>query len=84
MRSRTVAGAVSLVMVLAACGSDADDPDSSAAGTSGELAVLAGEAFPTERCAANEDAGTITYLTGFDFDETAVPEHQLSDDDQEA
>ena len=29
--------------------------------------VVAGEAFPAERCAANEAAGTITYLTGFDF-----------------
>ena len=29
--------------------------------------VVAGEAFPAERCEANEAAGTITYLTGFDF-----------------
>jgi ABC-type nitrate/sulfonate/bicarbonate transport system substrate-binding protein len=33
--------------------------------------VVAGEAFPDERCAANEAAGTITYLTGFDFAATA-------------
>jgi NitT/TauT family transport system substrate-binding protein len=33
--------------------------------------VVAGEAFPADRCAANEDAGTITYLTGFDFAATA-------------
>jgi NitT/TauT family transport system substrate-binding protein len=32
---------------------------------------VAGEAFPAERCAANEAAGTITYLTGFDFAATA-------------
>jgi NitT/TauT family transport system substrate-binding protein len=33
--------------------------------------VVAGEAFPDDRCAANEAAGTITYLTGFDFAATA-------------
>ncbi len=33
--------------------------------------VVAGEAFPEDRCAANEAAGTITYLTGFDFAATA-------------
>jgi NitT/TauT family transport system substrate-binding protein len=31
------------------------------------LAVVAGEAFPARRCAANEAAGTITYLSSFDF-----------------
>jgi ABC-type nitrate/sulfonate/bicarbonate transport system substrate-binding protein len=31
------------------------------------LLVAAGEPFPAARCAANERAGTITYLTGFDF-----------------
>lgn len=40
--------------------------------TSGaDAGVVAGEAFPDERCAANEAAGTITYLTGFDFAATA-------------
>ncbi len=34
-------------------------------------AVVAGEAFPDDRCAANEAAGTITYLTGFDYAATA-------------
>ena len=29
--------------------------------------VVAGEPFPEARCAQNEAAGTITYLTGFDF-----------------
>jgi len=29
--------------------------------------VVAGEALPDERCTTNEAAGTITYLTGFDF-----------------
>lgn len=33
--------------------------------------VVAGAAFPADRCAANEAAGTITYLSGFDFAATA-------------
>lgn len=31
------------------------------------LAVVDGEPFPDERCAANRAAGTITFLTGFDY-----------------
>lgn len=34
-------------------------------------AVVSGQAFPPERCAANQEAGTITYLSGFDFAATA-------------
>jgi ABC-type nitrate/sulfonate/bicarbonate transport system substrate-binding protein len=49
--------------LLAACGDDGDDGGSS----SDAPAVEAGEAFPEERCTANEAAGTITFLTGFDF-----------------
>jgi len=51
--------------------------DTSSAGStapespSGGSAVVAGEAFPDDRCAANEAAGTIKYLTGFDFAATA-------------
>jgi NitT/TauT family transport system substrate-binding protein len=41
----------------------------SAAGAGTE--VVAGAPFPEERCAANEAAGTITYLSGFDFAATA-------------
>jgi ABC-type nitrate/sulfonate/bicarbonate transport system substrate-binding protein len=33
--------------------------------------VASGEPFPAARCAANEAAGTITYLSGFDFAATA-------------
>ena len=29
--------------------------------------VVAGQPFPDDRCAANHDAGTISYLTGFDY-----------------
>jgi len=35
--------------------------------TGADTDVVAGEAFPDDRCAANEAAGTITFLTGFDF-----------------
>ena len=35
------------------------------------LDVVAGEPFPAARCEANQDAGTISYLTGFDFAATA-------------
>lgn len=74
-------------VALAACGSDdssTDGTDSSDTSTdtssaeistpespSGGAEVVAGEAFPDDRCAANEAAGTITYLTGFDFAATA-------------
>lgn len=33
--------------------------------------IVAGEPIPDARCEANRDAGTITYLTGFDFAATA-------------
>ncbi len=85
MRLRTtIALALAPVVVLAACSSDGDsstddsatDDTSSAVTTapvsaSGTSDVVAGEAFPADRCAANEAAGTITYLTGFDFAATA-------------
>ena len=35
------------------------------------MAVTAGQPFPTARCEANREAGTITYLSGFDFAATA-------------
>ena len=49
-------------LVVAACGSDDDNTSSADAPE-----VVAGEEFPAERCEANEAAGTITYLTGFDY-----------------
>lgn len=74
-------------VALAACGSDdsstngTDNSDTSTDTSSSETTtsespsgasdVVAGEAFPDDRCAANEAAGTITYLTGFDFAATA-------------
>jgi ABC-type nitrate/sulfonate/bicarbonate transport system substrate-binding protein len=85
MRLRpTAALALAVVLALAACGSEepsADGSDDTRATvgvgtTSGTTqddgsGVVAGEAFPDERCAANDAAGTITYLTGFDFAATA-------------
>jgi ABC-type nitrate/sulfonate/bicarbonate transport system substrate-binding protein len=62
--------AFSCIVLIAACGSD-DDTASGATTTAGAVdgagEVVAGEAFPDERCAANRAAGPITYLTGFDF-----------------
>ena len=57
--------AVCTAALLAACSSDGDS------GASDVSDVVAGEAFPEDRCAANQAAGTISYLTGFDFAATA-------------
>ncbi len=77
MRPRTLSAALVVAIALVSCSSDddggdstttADSADGSTTVSSGnELGVVAGEAFPAERCAANEDAGTITFLTGFDY-----------------
>jgi hypothetical protein len=77
MRSRhVITSLVVAATVFAACGSD-DAPattegsvaptESDAPATGGDTDVVAGEAFPEARCEANEAAGTVTYLTGFDF-----------------
>lgn len=52
-----------------ATSAEASSPTS--AGSGGVSPVVAGEPFPEDRCAANEAAGTITYLSGFDFAATA-------------
>lgn len=72
-------------LALAACGSD-DDPTvdsgppptdagaevtTAAPSVAESIEVAAGEPFPDARCAANQEAGTITYLTGFDYAATA-------------
>jgi NitT/TauT family transport system substrate-binding protein len=41
--------------------------DSTETTTPPDMTVTAGKPFPAERCAANKAAGTITFLTGFDF-----------------
>ncbi|MBI5088377.1 MAG: ABC transporter substrate-binding protein [Actinobacteria bacterium] len=72
-----------LALATASCGGDDDDststtptvpatvpatvPGTAAAGDD----VVTGEAFPAARCEANRAAGTITYLTGFDYAATA-------------
>ncbi len=86
MRLRTSTALVLIpVALFAACGSDGDSTstDSTADSTTGGVEttpdnssgagaeVVAGEAFPADRCAANEAAGTVSYLTGFDFAATA-------------
>jgi len=51
---------VALSLAAAACGSDATSATSSTAGT-GE------SAFPAERCDANREAGTVKFLTSFNY-----------------
>jgi ABC-type nitrate/sulfonate/bicarbonate transport system substrate-binding protein len=66
MRSRALtslalASAVSMVMI--SCGSDtASTPTDTITSE-----VQDAEEFPADRCAANQAAGTITFLTGFDY-----------------
>ncbi|WP_040493531.1 ABC transporter substrate-binding protein [Ilumatobacter nonamiensis] len=77
MRSRLAPTALVALIALASCGGDDDTPSTSATapGTDEATTVLdepdmafeSGDEFPAERCTANEEAGTITYLTGFDF-----------------
>lgn len=85
MRLRHAAAlAVTTATLFAACSSDGSSPGAGATepaspeGTTADSApsaeiseVVAGEAFPDDRCAANEAAGTISYLSGFDFAATA-------------
>ncbi len=65
MTRRALSAAVVAVVALAACGDDEPSIDTTPAGAVGP--VVAGEPFPEDRCAANRAAGTITYLSGFDF-----------------
>ena len=81
MRPRSFSAALIVAIALTSCSSDDDAGDSTTtAGTQAgaedgsttvssdeRVAVVAGEAFPEDRCAANEAAGTITFLTGFDY-----------------
>lgn len=67
-RRRQLAALLPLVLLVAACsdgdGGTSDDSGGDSAGVPG---VTAGEPFPAERCEANEAAGVITYLSGFDY-----------------
>lgn len=61
-------GAVALAATLVACGSSSDD--TTAAGPSGGAGTSAG-AISAQRCAQNEAAGTITYLSGYSWQASA-------------
>ena len=65
MRARAIIATCPVVLMLAACGGDDDDGGN--AGGADVDPVVAGEAFPDDRCEANKAAGPITYLSGFDF-----------------
>lgn len=68
MRQRALAPTLLLLTtVLAACGGDDGNDADTAPGQPDVAAVVAGEPFPDDRCDANRAAGTITYLTGFDY-----------------
>ena len=81
MRSRHLSTALVLAVALFSCSSDSPESgttttsasgnDSTTVQTDAALAVVAGEVLPEERCAANEAAGTITFLTGFDYAATS-------------
>jgi ABC-type nitrate/sulfonate/bicarbonate transport system substrate-binding protein len=86
MRQRAVPALIASLLVVASCGGDGENTDQTVGPTAvstsppttsasteraDELAVVAGQPFPEARCAANREAGTITYLSGFDFAATA-------------
>jgi NitT/TauT family transport system substrate-binding protein len=56
---------LSTTLFTAACGNDEAATGPSTSGSAS--AVEADAPFPDDRCAANRAAGTITYLSGFDF-----------------
>ncbi len=64
MRQHALAAVLTAVSMLVACSGD-DDAAAPPEQTASDVAD--GEAFPDDRCEANRAAGTITYLTGFDF-----------------
>lgn len=57
-----------LLLSLAACSGDAEGSDDSAPSGS---AAAEGSAISAERCAQNEAAGTITYITGYQYQSSA-------------
>lgn len=77
--SLALVGTLGLAVSLAACNSTGTsggtvDPGPSVVTVDTippDLEVRAGEPFPAERCEANRAAGTIVYLTGFDYAATA-------------
>lgn len=66
-RRSLIAVTAAATLLTAACGGDDDGGDPGTDRPDDTPIVVAGEAFPEERCDANREAGTITFLTGFDF-----------------
>ena len=77
MRTRSFFAAFTLGVIIVSCSSD-DNAGSSASvaitgdnsttvGSDDAQVVAAGQPFTGERCVANKNAGTITFLTGFDY-----------------
>ncbi len=85
LRRRAIGLTIVAVIMFAACSGDdttIGTPTPSTVATAGSdsvpgdsvppsLDVAAGEAFPAARCEANEAAGTITYLTSYDYTASA-------------
>jgi ABC-type nitrate/sulfonate/bicarbonate transport system substrate-binding protein len=61
---RAVGTALACTLVVASCSSD--ETAQSSTSTSDDE-VQSGQAFPEQRCQLNRDAGTIRYLSGFDY-----------------
>ena len=62
--ARIITGALACALVVTSC---TDDEAAVPMTSTPAMAVVAGEPFPAARCAENRAAGTITYLSGFDF-----------------
>ncbi|MFT4657049.1 MAG: hypothetical protein ACJAXA_003488 [Candidatus Aldehydirespiratoraceae bacterium] len=81
MGSRTLTATLAIALTMAACGNDTNEASNDSEASKSTIGansspvtdasdagiVEDGEAFPADRCTANEAAGTITFLTGFDF-----------------
>ena len=70
-RHAFAASTICLALVASACSDDGAEPAGTVSETTSvagdDMAVVVGEPFPEARCEANRAAGTISYLTGFDF-----------------
>lgn len=72
-RRRTIVGSAALSLLAVACVGDGDDPaaDIASSETTDAITVNGGAelrgAISDERCRANRDAGTVTFVTAFDF-----------------
>src|SRR5690349_16217598 len=80
MRQRAIIGLAAVALLtIVSCRDDASSSPTAAVATTAPSAtaspptsaagpaVAAGKPFPADRCAANKAAGTIHYLSGFDF-----------------